>query len=477
MKRVNIDTLAYLYIAGCGVFLAVTVLPLGLYSDDYWNLHVSADRSFGGFLQYHLANTNSRYVYALYHRLLTDLFFDPSDLFGARFIHVAHILGTLMHSVVCFLLYRLLRALRINAVAVFAVLPLLVFPLFGKQAVLWIGAYMAHVIGLLSFLIAAWATLKHRAVPLVIGTVIAVGASEFVLVPSLMLVGFYGWNEWRDAVALPKKPRLKQVFVRTAPLMLPFVAYAVLVLSSNGLHRRIHVLEQYHKTQLWAAPLTFAGQFFGHYLPTLQPVDLFRELPLLLVPFFAALFLLSRSKKEAIRTGVLIAFLLGSLFPLAAVGYYTGGSRLRYIVGIFFYVCVAQALSAGIERWKTKQLQRIAFGLVTALTFALTIYLATQFRSAAQDGRRAYDCITAVTMHLYKETDGVAPDRIEWCGESNRVGEFPVINRSSLPHALALKYGTEEPIRIERLKTCDENHTPFFAPSACTNPLWYKIHP
>lgn len=472
-----IDRVAYLYIALSGVVLLVIVWPLGLYADDYWNLHDATTRSIGGYFRHHLMHTNSRYTYALFHRALMALFYDPGDPFGETYIKAVHVISVLMHVTSCALVFRILRQLRVNYVAVIGILPLLLFPVFGKQAVLWIAASMAHVLGLMSFLFAALATIKHRPRGLLIGILAALGSSEFVLLPSGMLVGIYAWNEWRRHEDLERVDRVKRTISRCSPLLIPFVVYAVVVLSSRGIHRRIDVLERYNRVQLWTAPLTCLTHYLGHYIPELQPMETFAKHPVLIVLVFAVLIGLALSRREAFRTGTCLVFFLASAFPLAAVGYYTGGSRLRYIMGILFYISIAQAVSAVIERWKPKQPSLLLWGgLLGVFVLALSAYRIHQFGKFSDDGRRAYACIKDITLHMYDETQGDAPKRIEWCGESNQVGEFPVINNWSLPRSLALKYGSKKPVRIERHEKCGRKRIPEYKTAACQKPLWYKIN-
>jgi hypothetical protein len=473
------DVLVYIYIIISGMVLFGLTWQLGLYSDDYRNLHDAMTRNFGGYISHHLTHTNSRYAYALFHRILMALFYDEGDPFGWPFIRAVYIIGVLMHLTNCVLTYRILRHLDVNSHVVFLLLPLLVFPVFGKQAVLWIGAMMAHVLGLLAFLAAAVATINRHKLMLFVGIFIALGSSEFVLIPSALLVCIFAWREWQRQADLPRWTRVYKVLLATAPLLIPFAVYLAVILSSSGIHQRLKVLERYQRPRLWEMPMACLARYFGHYIPTLQPVDQFTKTPLLIAAILGILMVLAFSWKRAVKTGLFVFLTLSSILPLAAVGYFSTGTRLRYIVGFFFYSTFAVAFSSVLDRFWVLRWTRWTLlwrSLAIAGVLIITCFQIGRFIPFTDEGIEAYACIKEITEHIYDETSGKAPKRIELCGYPRKVGEFPIVNNWSLTRSLALKYHTKKRVRVKYVSKCKKERPPYFRTPSCPYEIWYKIY-
>ena len=471
----RVDLAAYLYIAISGMVLIISTWKLGLYSDDYWNLHDAMTSTFGGYINHHLAHTNSRYSYALFNRIMIALFYDERDPFGWTFIRAVRIIGISMHLVSCVLTYQIMKHLRVNAHVLFVLLSLLVLPVFGRQAVLWIAALMAHTLGLMSFLIATLASIKRRPIPVFIGLSIALGASEFLLLPSAIVVLIFAWKEWRHHGALPRGQRVKKTLIVILPLLIPFLAYLTLLSASSGTHVRLAVLQRYKRPRLWEMPLACLTRYFKHYLPTLQPIDQLRTSPLLIVLVLGVLMVLANSRRRAAKTGLFILLTLACVFPLAAVGYFSDGNRFRYVMGFFFYAGFAVAVSAVCDRFRTSKWPLLWRGITIAVVLGLSVAQLIQFEPIVDNGLKAYECIRGTTLRIYEETDGETPKRIEICGFPGRVGTYPIVNNRSLPRSLALKYGSEKPIPTKIKEECPGAGKKRLYIPTCPYKFWYRI--
>jgi hypothetical protein len=478
--RFNYDTFIYVYFFFAGTILLRVVWDMGLYGDDYWNLHDVNRQSFLQYFLYHLKTTNSRYLYPVFNKILTVLFYNKNDLFGILYTRASHVIGILFHIINCFLAYRILRKIGVKSDVASLFLPPMLFPLFGKQAIFWIAAYIVHTIGLTVFLVGFLFVLQKNRLAFTITMFIAFGCSEFVFIPNLLLCLFLIWTYWKKHNESSVFIRIKHTIKYLLPLSIPFIVYILIVFTTKGAQSRIDTVGSWGYPKIWEQPWRFLIIYLSDWPNQLQPFELLRENPFITLLFVCGFTILANSISALKQTGIITLFYAGSFFPMAVVGYPPFHSRLYYISGMLFLGSCAIILSNALKRFNYEQwnnvFRRILKFTVIIVILISTQYYVTAFLKLSIDSARAYSCIKNFIEHIGKEAGESPPKSIDVCGFSPSIDEFQVVGDGwTLPCALSLYYKLPDRLPVRWLNDCPESVTPFWYPQNCSMKIYYRI--
>ncbi len=476
------DLIAFGYIVIAFSVLAVLTSGLGLYADDYWNL-LEADKHPGlSYFTNHMAYINSRYTYALVNRMLYLLFYNPLEVFGAVYIRFSFLFVLVLHFTGVFFLYKSLARLGVPRTPLLLLLPFVCFPVYGHQALMWLGAAFAYPVGFALFSGATYALLLGR--PVLFGTLtfLALGATEFVLLPSIATTFMVWITKLDDAESDSKKILSKKRIVRGLTLLAPFIAWALLVSLTDAAASRTGKIHGHPK--LFAAPLKWAVAYFDVFLRRLQPEVWMQKTWYILPTLLAASIALIKENKHRLLVLLLASFYFLSIFPLSAVGYDfrpIRTARVWYLPGIFFYTALVAGFALALKRIpppKDARRFRLA-GLVaaTAVVLALGVLFAVRMGRIAKDGEDAYGCIRGIIHTVELESNDKVPRRVEVCGFPPALYDFSIFRSGYAgPYALGLAFNIKRTIPLTRNEKCTKKKwgTPWHDPQ-CPYEARYKI--
>ena len=477
--RRRFDGTAFLFLVGSFVFLTALTWNLGLYADDYWNLLEAARRDGFEYFKNHMTNINSRYTYALVNRAMYVFFYDPSHLFGWTYIRVARIAVLLLHFIGTWFLYKSLVRLDVPRLALLVLLPFVAFPVYGHQALFWLGAAFAYPVGFALFSTAVYALLLRKDILFAVLVFFAVGATEFVLLPSVA-AAFAVWL--MDARPGGRRGlRSKKLWIRAGVLLAPFIAWALLVALTPAAASRTGKIHAHPK--IFEAPLPWFIAYFDIFLRRLQPEVWMQKAWYVFPALSAGAVVAARSLKARLTILFLAALYFLSILPLSAVGYDfrpIRTARVWYLPGIFFYTAVISALGLALRRVPFREMirgLRVGRALLSAAIIAgVTIRLCGRLSEITTDGEHAYGCIRRMIETIAEESGETPPARAEVCGFPPALYDFSIFRSNYTgPYALALMFKSDRTVPFTRTTKCAKGWgTPWLHPD-CPYEASYRV--
>ena len=452
-----VDLCAAAFIFVSFLVLVIVTFNVGLYADDYWNLFEAKKHDTLSYFANHMTTINSRYTYAIVNRLLFFLCFDPNDMFGWTFIRTARISILCIHCIGVWFLYKSLVHLKVPKVPLLLLLPFVALPSYAHQALFWIGAAFAHPLGFALFSIAGYALLTKRYATFSIATFFSLGASEFVLMPSIAVVSLHLFFEFRNnkTTGLLNKKHA----AHAAVVLIPFIAWAAIVILTPALSARVDKVLGHAK--LMEHPVRWLTSFFRFYLTGLMPEAFLRDYGYIVLTLVAAMIVLIRDTRKKVVASVLAAFYPLSLLPLSAVGYGFKSLRhlrLYYLPGIFFYVAVFSIAAFVIDRLIGAKITFHKTAVVLCVAAAVsgaTAFSVMRLHDRAKDGEQAYGCIRATLEAMKTKADGRTPSSADVCGLPPLIYDFSLFRgHYAGPYAAGLAFGTEAPIPFTSNEEC-----------------------
>lgn len=478
------------YLLTLFVVLSAVSWDMGIHSDDYWNIFEVHTRSTWDYFDFFLNHLNTRYTAVGVNTFFVRVFYEDGDPFNFVFIRAMKIFGFAAHLGGCWLLYRCFQHMRFPRITSLIVLPLITIPIYGWEGTLWNSAIPGYVVGFLCFTAALYAYCKRRPIVFAIFTFLSLGATEYVIVPSFIILLFFVYAKWRECKGRKILARLGTTAVTTVLAALPFGVWAVINLQAEAMEIRTNAINRNKEPLIFTDPEKWITGFFDRYSMGMQPFEWVRESWYIVPIIIVVGIVLARGWKQRIITATATMFYFASLLPMAAVGYgflptqlegiILRTSRLYYLPGIFFCTACAIAISLIVARLQVVAKYRI--GKIVAVA-AFGIYIAAvsgvyirDVKVLARSSEQAYGCIQGFVENVFTDTKGIPPKSVSICGMPALVGHYPIFRGPhSGPNALALKYGTDKRIPLRRAWKCPARTKMNFSHPKCKYPAHYSI--
>lgn len=473
LSKKRTSTIVLFYLLALFVVLVSISWDMGLHADDYWITYEAHTRGVLEHFVHFLNNINSRYTTVAINTFFVKLFYKEGDPFDFLFIRVVKISGFIAHLSACWLVYKCFEEARIPRIGILIALPLMTLPTWGWEAFLWNSAILGYSFGFLFFMVAVYSAFRGWSVLFAVGTFLACGATEYIMVPSFILGIFLVYQKWVATREKNSKRRVVKTVVGLLLVLLPFALWVGISLETNGALSRSATINGNKALLIIEEPWQWVILYFKRYCIGMQPYEWVREYWYVIPSIIAAGAIAAPGWRN--RTIVLVAasFYFGSIGPMAAVGYnflntpldgiILRSSRLFYFPGIFFVVSVSIAVAFVMVRMHMLFKKFAAIRLVRSWAIALTVlyigsatgYHLHNVKVLAKGSEDAFGCLRGFVETVFEDTKGVPPKLVSVCGLPWIAGHSPIFRGPfSGPHALALRYNVSHKIPLRRHARC-----------------------